>query len=264
MPIADLGDVRIRYNLTGHSGPVLVLSNSLGTDYTMWDRQMSALSRHFRILRYDTRGHGGSSVPPGEYTVEQLGGDVLTLLDSLKLDRVDFCGLSMGGTTGMWLGINAPERIDRLVLCNTAAKIGTPDNWATRIHTVRKEGMKPVASAVIERWFTPEFRTAYPEKIAPAQKMLESAPPDGYASNCAAVRDADFRETVSRIQSRTLVIYGSRDPAISVADAQFLVDQIPGARGVELSCSHLSNVEQADAFNQAVTEFLLSRGANHG
>lgn len=258
MPIADLGDVRIRYELTGHTGPVLVLSNSLGTDYSMWDPQMAHLSRHFRVLRYDTRGHGGSSVTPGDYTIEQLGRDVLTLLDSLGMDRVDFCGLSMGGTTGMWLGINAPERIDRLVLCNTAAKIGNPETWAARIATVRKEGMKPVAAAVVERWFTPEFRAGHAEQVAPAQRMLESAPPEGYAANCAAVRDADFRETVSRIQSRTLVIYGARDPAIPVADAQFLVSQIPGAKGVELHASHLSNIEQPEAFNQALTGFLAS------
>ena len=258
MPIADLGDVRIHYELIGHSGPVLVLSNSLGTNYAMWDPQIPALSKHFRLLRYDTRGHGGSSVTPGEYTIEQLGQDVLTLLDSLNLDRVDFCGLSMGGTTGMWLGINAPERVDRLVLCNTAAKIGNPDTWNARIATVRENGMNPVATAVIERWFTPEFRAAHPEQVAPARKMLENAPPDGYASNCAAVRDADFRETVFRIQPRTLVIYGAKDPAIPVADAQFLVSQIPGASGVELNTSHLSNVEQPDAFNQALTNFLLS------
>jgi len=258
MPIADLGDVRIRYELTSHAGPVLVFSNSLGTDYSMWDPQVAYLSRRFRILRYDTRGHGGSSVTPGDYTIEQLGRDVLTLLDSLDIDRVDFCGLSMGGSTGMWLGINAPERVDRLVLCNTAAKIGNPDVWKARIDTVRKDGMKPVAAAVIERWFTPEFRAAHPEKVVPAQQMLEGSPPDGYASNCAAVRDSDFRATLGRIQSRTLVIYGAKDPVIPVADAQFLVDQIPGAKGVELNASHLSNVEQDDAFNQALNEFLLS------
>ena len=258
MPLADLGDVRIRYEFTGHSGPVLVLSNSLGTNYSMWDSQVALLTCHFRVLRYDTRGHGGSSVTPGEYTIEQLGRDVLTLLDSLSLDRVDFCGLSMGGATGMWLGINAPERIDRLVLCNTAAKIGNPDTWNARIATVRNDGMKPVAAAVIERWFTPQFRAAHPEQVARAQKMLEDAPPDGYVSNCAAVRDADFRGLLPRIQSRTLVIYGAKDPAIPVADAQFLVSQIPGAKGKELNSSHLSNVEQADAFNQALSEFLWS------
>jgi len=257
MPFADLGDVRIHYELTGHARPVLVLSNSLGTNYSMWDPQMAELSRHFRILRYDTRGHGGSSVTPGDYTIPQLGGDVLALLDSLGLDRVDFCGLSMGGTTGMWLGIHAAERIDRLVLCNTAAKIGNPDVWAARIATARNDGMKPVAAAVIERWFTPEFRAAHPEKVAPAQKMLEDSPPDGYASNCAAVRDADFRDTISRIQSRTLVIYGAKDPVIPIADVQFLVNQIPGSKSAELDASHLSNIEQADAFNHTLTDFLL-------
>jgi len=258
MPFANLGDVRIRYELTGDARSVLVLSNSLGTDYSMWDPQVAALARHFRILRYDTRGHGGSSVPPGDYTVEQLGRDVLTLLDTLALDRVDFCGLSMGGSTGMWLGINAPERVDRLVLCNTAAKIGTLETWNARIATVRKDGMKPVAATVIERWFTPEFRAAHPETVATTRKMLENSPPEGYISNCAAVRDLDFRDTASRIQPRALVMYGSKDPAIPVSDAHFLISQIPGSRGVELNASHLSNVEQAEAFTQALMEFLRS------
>lgn len=256
MPFADLGDLRIRYELTGSAGPVLVFSNSLGTDYSMWDPQMAHLSRHFRILRYDTRGHGGSSATPGDYTIEQLGGDALALLDSLDLDRVDFCGLSMGGTTGMWLGIHAPERFDRLVLCNTAAKIGSPETWNARIATVRRDGMKPVAAAVIERWFTPEFRAKHPEQVAPAQRMLENSPPDGYASCCAAIRDADLRDLVSRIQSRTLVIYGAKDPVANAADAQFLVSQIAGSRSAELNASHLSNVEQADAFTEAVSSFL--------
>ena len=258
MPFADLGDMRIRYELTGSARPVLVFSNSLGTDYSMWDPQMAHLSRHFRILRYDTRGHGGSSVTPGDYTIEQLGGDVIALLDALDLDRVDFCGLSMGGTTGMWLGIHAPERFDRIVLCSTAAKIGSPETWNSRVATVRKDGMKPVAAAVIERWFTPEFRASHPEKVAPVQRMLENSPPDGYASCCAAIRDADLRELVSRIQSRTLVIFGAKDPVASAADAQFLVSQIQGSKIAELNASHLSNVEQAEQFTQAVSQFLSS------
>ena len=256
MPFIDLPGVRVRYELTGSTGPVLVFSNSLGTNHTMWNPQATELSKYFRILRYDTRGHGESSVTPGDYTIEQLARDVLAMLDALDLHRVSFCGLSMGGSIGMWLGIHAPERLDRLVLCNTAAKIGTADTWKARIAMVHNEGMKPVAAAVIERWFTPEFRAAEPEQVAWTRQMLETSPPDGYASNCAAVRDADFRGAVARIALPTIVIYGGKDPVISVADAQYLVDRIPGSKGVELDASHLSNVEQADAFTRALLSFL--------
>jgi 3-oxoadipate enol-lactonase len=165
--VVDVGELRTHYALTGDQEPVLVFSNSLGTDFSMWDPQMEELQRRFRILRYDTRGHGQSSVTPGDYTIEQLGRDVLGLLDSLRLDRVHFCGLSMGGMIGMWLGIHAPTRLHRLVLCNTAARIGTKEMWNARIATVRRDGMKSVAAAVIERWFTPEFRASFPEKGGP-------------------------------------------------------------------------------------------------
>ena len=248
MPFIDIGDFRTHYELSGAGDSVLLFSNSLGTDYSMWEPQMSALAREFRILRYDTRGHGQSSAAPGEYTIEQLGRDVLALLDALSIERVHFCGLSMGGMIGMWLGVNAPERLRRLVLCNTAARIGTPAAWNARIATVRREGMKTVAAAVIERWFTPEFRALHPKKVAPAQRMLENSPPDGYAACCAAVRDMDQRETIGTIPVPTLVIYGGQDPVIPNSDALFLKERIPGAEAVELQAAHLSNVEQADAF----------------
>jgi len=261
MTIVELGELRVgelrtHYALTGDKDPVLVFSNSLGTDFSMWDPQMAALSRRFRILRYDTRGHGQSSVTPGDYTIEQLGRDVLGLLDALHLDRVHFCGLSMGGMIGMWLGIHAPERLHRLVLCNTAARIGTKEMWNARIATVHEDGMKHVAAAVIERWFTPEFRGSSPEKVAPAQRMIENAPPEGYAACCAAIRDMDQRERVAQIKAPTLVIYGANDPVTPAAEAHFLTGKIPGAAEVELAAAHLSNVEQADAFTEAVSQFF--------
>jgi|HubBroStandDraft_1064217.scaffolds.fasta_scaffold00049_26 3-oxoadipate enol-lactonase len=251
-----VGELRTHYALTGDREPVLVFSNSLGTDFSMWDPQMAELQGRFRILRYDTRGHGQSSVTPADYTIEELGRDVLGLLDSLRIERVHFCGLSMGGMIGMWLGINAPNRLHRLVLCNTAARIGTEDVWDARIATVRNDGMKRVAAAVIERWFTPEFRASFPEKVAPAQRMLENAPPEGYAACCAAIRDMDQREAVAQIKAPTLVIYGASDPVIPASDAHFLTARIPGAIEVELAAAHLSNVEQADAFTEAVSHFL--------
>jgi 3-oxoadipate enol-lactonase len=256
MPFVDVGELRTHYELTGDKEPVLVLSNSLGTDLSMWDPQLAELQRRFRILRYDTRGQGQSSVTPGDYTIEQLGRDALALLDSLRLDRVHFCGLSMGGMIGMWLAIHAPSRLHRLVLSNTAARIGTKEMWNARIATVRKDGMKFVAAAVIERWFTPEFRASSAEKVARARQMLEDSPPEGYAASCAAIRDMDQREAVAQIDVPTLVIYGGSDPVMPAAEAHFLTEQIRGSVEVELAAAHLSNVEQAEAFTEAVSEFL--------
>lgn len=256
MPFVDSGGVQTCYELTGGDRPLLVLSNSLGTSFSMWDAQIPQLEQYFRILRYDTRGQGRSSVTPGDYTIEQLGRDVLGLLDALGLERVHFCGLSMGGMIGIWLGVHAPGRLHRLVLCNTAARIGSKEVWNARIATVRKEGMRPVAAAVIERWFTPEFRAASPQKVTQAQQMLENSPPEGYAASCAAIRDIDQCDTVSGITAPTLVIYGGKDPVAPAADTQFLVDQIRGAVSIELNAAHLSNVEQPETFTEAVISFL--------
>ena len=256
MPFVDCGGVQTCYEMSGDDRPVLVLSNSLGTNLSMWDPQMPQLEQHFRILRYDTRGHGRSSVAPGDYTIEQMGRDVLGLLDALRLERVYFCGLSMGGMIGIWLGIYAADRLHRLVLCNTAARIGTREMWNARIAALRRDGMRSVASAVIERWFTPEFRAASPKKVAHAQQMLENSPAEGYAASCAAIRDMDQCDSVGRIAAPTLVIRGAKDPVTPAADAQFLVNQIRGAASVELNAAHLSNVEQPEAFTEAVISFL--------
>jgi 3-oxoadipate enol-lactonase len=257
MPFIDVGELKTHYALTGSRQPVLVLSNSLGTYFSLWDPQMAELQQRFRILRYDTRGHGKSPATPSEYTIEQLGRDLLGLLDSLALDRVHFCGLSLGGMIGIWLGIHTPGRLNRLVLSNTAARIGTKEMWNARIATVRKDGMKSVAATVIERWFTPGFRASFPEKVAQAQQMLEQTPPEGYAACCAAIRDMDQRDAVARIKIPTLVIYGGSDSVIPLSDAHFLAEQISGAKELELSAAHLSNVEQPDAFTQAVSNFIF-------
>ena len=257
MPFAEIKGFRTHYTLAGAAGaPVLVFSNSLGTNLSMWNPQLPVFEKHFRVLRYDTRGHGQSSVTPGPYSIKQLGKDVLALLDILHLERVHFCGLSMGGMIGMWLGMNAPERLNRLVLCNTGAKIGTVEGWKTRIETVRKGGMKPVAAGVIERWFTPAFRAKASEEIAAIQDILENTNAEGYVANCAAVRDFDAREAISAIRVPTLVIAGAQDPATPPADGRFLAEKINGARYVELSAAHLSNIEDRDRFNQEVSAFL--------
>ena len=257
MPFVEIGDFRAHYALSGPAGaPVLVLSNSLGTNFSLWDPQLPEFEKHLRVLRYHTRGHGQSSVTAGPYRIEQLGRDVLHVLDRLSLERVHFCGLSLGGMIGMWLGINAPERLRRIVLCNTAARIGTAELWNARIDAVRKGGMKSIAPAVIERWFTPSFRAAASETVALTQRMIEATPPEGYIACCGAIRDMDQRETISSISVPTLVICGAKDPATPPSEGQFLADRIRGARQVELPAAHLSNVEAAGQFSSEVLRFL--------
>ncbi len=257
MPFAESNGARLNYRFDGPvDAPVLVLSNSLGTNLSMWDPQIPALAAQFRVLRYDTRGHGQSSVTPGPYSITQLGRDVVGLLDAVGIERAHFCGLSMGGVTGMWLGIYAPERINRLVLCNTAAKIGSTEMWNTRIDTVRTNGLSAVAETQAQRWFTPAFIAKAPDVIAATRQMIASTSPEGYAANCGAIRDMDQRETISRIGARTLVIGGLHDPVISAADLRYLVDTIPGAKLVELDASHLSNVEAPVEFTKALLNFL--------
>ena len=259
MPFLEIGDFRGHYSFSERPGaPVLVLSNSLGTNYSMWDPQIPEFEKHLGVLRYDTRGHGQSSVTPGPYRIEQLGRDVLHLLDRLNLDRVHFCGLSMGGMIGMWLGVNAPERLGKLVLCNTAARIGNAETWNARIDAVSKGGMKSVAPAIIERWFTPAFRAAARESVALAQRMIEASPPDGYSACCAAIRDMDQRDNISSIRVPTLVISGTKDPVTTSADGQFLVDRISHARHLELPTAHLSNIEAPNQFSSQVIGFLAA------
>ncbi|MFY9731193.1 MAG: 3-oxoadipate enol-lactonase [Candidatus Acidiferrales bacterium] len=257
MPFAESNGARLNYRFDGPAdAPVLVLSNSLGTNLSMWDPQIPALVERFRVLRYDTRGHGQSSVTPGPYSMSQLGRDVVELLDAVGIERAHFCGLSMGGVTGMWLGVYAPQRISRLVLCNTAAKIGSTEMWNARIETVRTNGLSAVAETQAQRWFTPTFIAKVPDVIAATRQMIASTSPEGYAANCGAIRDMDQRETISRIRARTLVIGGLHDPVISAADLRYLVDTIPGAKLVELDASHLSNVEAPVEFTKALLNFL--------
>jgi len=248
---------KIHYALEGGSGnPVVVLSNSLGTNLHMWDAQVPGLLKFFRVLQYDTRGHGESSVTPGPYSIEQLAKDVLGLADALKIEQFHFCGLSMGGMIGMWLAVNAAQRLKKLALSSTAAKIATAEMWNARIVTVRRDGMKAVATAAMERWFSAPFRQTEPSIVAKIQKTMEETSPEGYAANCAAVRDFDFRERLHLIHAPTLVISGTHDPATPPADGQFLAKNIPGARYVELNAAHLSNVEQVEPFTREVADFL--------
>jgi 3-oxoadipate enol-lactonase len=260
MPAVTLADGDLNYLLEGPAGaPVLVLSNSLGTDLHMWDAQIPAFTQHFQVLRYDTRGHGESLVSEGPYSIEQLGGDVLALLDALDIAKASFCGLSMGGLIGQWLAINAPERIQRLVLCNTAAKIGSPEVWNPRIDTVLAGGaqsMRDLRDASISRWFTPDFAESQPAQVEPIVGMLAQTSPEGYAANCAAVRDADYREQLGTISAPTLIVCGSGDPVTTTEHGRFMQERIRGAELVEFHAAHLSNVQAGDAFSQRVLDFL--------
>ena len=260
MPTARLADVTLHYEIDGDAAaPPLILSNSLGTTLEMWEPQMPALAPRFRVIRYDSRGHGQSTAPPGPYTLEQVANDALNLLDALKVVRAHFCGLSMGGVVGMWLGIHAPQRIDRLVLANTAAKIGTADMWNARIDAARKGGMASIASAVFARWFSAPLLEAPTPIIARMRATFTGLSAEGYVASCAAVRDMDQRHLVGRIRAPTLVIAGTEDQATPAADGRFIAEQVPKARYVELPAAHLSNVQAAPAFTQALMQFLTGR-----
>jgi len=257
MPFVDVNGARLHYRIDGpESAPALVFCNSLGTDHTMWDPQVPASAGRYRVLRYDRRGHGASAVTPGPYTIEQLGRDVLGLLDHLGIDRVRFCGLSLGGMTGMWLGTHAGNRIERLVLCNTAAQIGSPDPWNARIEAVRKGGMAAIESGVLARWFTPGFLARPTPMLGRMRETLLQLSPEGYAACCAAVRDMDQRESITRITAPTLVVAGTHDAATPPAAGQFIARQIRGAQYVELDAAHISNVEAADRFTEQVLRFV--------
>jgi 3-oxoadipate enol-lactonase len=257
MPVAHINGAHIHYDLTSHGkAPVLVLSNSLGTNFFMWDAQLPALTKHFRVLRYDTRGHGQSEVTPGPYSFDQLGRDVLALADAADVQTFSFCGLSMGGVIGMWLGIHAPERVQKLVLCSTAAKIGNADTWNARIAAIRKDGPKSISSGTMDRWFTRGFRENSPQEVERIRHMVESTSTEGYVACCEALREADFREGIAKIHTPTLVISGTHDVATTPHDGKFIAGGIPGARFVELDAAHLSNIEQSERFTQEVYDFL--------
>jgi 3-oxoadipate enol-lactonase len=245
------------YRLNGaQDAPVLLLSNSLGTSMAMWDPQLAGLTCDFRVLRYDQRGHGRSDAPPGGYSIDRLGRDVIELLDALDIAQVDFCGLSLGGMIGQWLGIREPRRLRRLILANTSSFMGPPASWDARIALVLREGMGPLAQASCDRWFTSAFSAASPEAIAPIGAMLAEVSPQGYSGTCAAIRDMDMRRTVPLIEMPTLVIGGTLDPATPPAHSEALTRAIMGAELVMLNAAHLSNVEQPERFERAMLGFL--------
>ena len=258
MPFTTVNQVRVFYRLEGRASlPLLVLSHSIGTDHGMWEPQMEDLLSRFRVLRYDTRGHGASDTPPGEYSVEQLGRDVLGLIEALKLSRFAFCGLSLGGTIGQWIALHAPELLTGLVLANTSPRLGTAEGWNSRIAAVRQGGMASIVEMAMQRFFSPETiaqSSAYFESI---RSVFLGTDANGYVGCCAALRDFDFNNSLQKIKTPTLVAVGERDVSTPWSgNGEILAQRIPGARVVRLAAAHLSNLEAPRSFTAAVCEFL--------
>jgi 3-oxoadipate enol-lactonase len=241
--------------------PALVLSNSLGSDLAIWDPQVEALSERFRVIRYDTRGHGASPAPPGPYELADLGGDVLELLDHLGIERASICGVSLGAMTAMWLGIHAPERVEALVLCCTSAHLPPAAAWADRAATVRAAGStEPVAEAVLARWLTPAGLAADPARAARLRAMLLATPAEGYAACCGVIERLDLRDDLASIAAPTVAIAGAQDPATPPSHLEAIAAAIPGAQ-LELldGAAHLANVERPDAVNRLILEHCGGR-----
>ena len=265
MPYAELTHVRLHYRLEGREDlPLLVLVHSLGTDLTMWNDVAPVLTARHRILRYDLRGHGLSSVPAGAYTIADLSQDLLELLELLKVDRCDVCGLSIGGQVAMWLGAHAPRKFSRLIMANTAARIGTVEGWNERITRVRNEGLNGVADEAMDRWFTDAFRQRAAVRVAEMRNQLAATPIEGYVAGCAALRDSDLSALLPLIEAPVLVICGASDPVTTTGNGRSLAGAIRRASLIELDAAHISAVEQSALFSSAALDFFNSEGADHG
>ena len=258
MPTASVNGIDLNYRIDGREGaPWLLFSNSLGTNLGMWDGQIEPLSRHFRIVRYDSRGHGASSAPDEDYTIELLGRDALGLLDHLEIDKTFYCGLSKGGMVGQWLGANAGGRLEKLILSNTSSYMEPKEIWNERIATARTEGMEALVDLVVQRWFTPGFIEGNAAEIARVRDMILTSPGHGYAGCCAAIRDMDQRGILPSIAVPTMVIVGAEDPATVPAAGELIAESIPGARlHVIENAAHLSNVEQPAQYLAAMSDFF--------
>ena len=259
MPTLKRGDARLNYVLEGVAGaPIVMLSNSLSSRLSMWEGQVPALlAAGFRVLRYDTRGHGQSSAPAGPYSIAMLADDALAVMDAAQAERVHFCGLSLGGMTGQWLGTHHAARLHTLTLCATAAYIGPPTVWAERIALVEQGGMAAVAEATVNRWFTAHGQQRLPNAIADIRTGILATPTAGYIGCGHAIMAMDQRESITAIRTPTHVMVGADDPSTPVSASEFLQQQIPGAALTVIPDSmHLFNVEQAAAFNAALLSFL--------
>lgn len=258
MPFAPVEGGQIHYRLDGKEGlPVLVLSNSLGTNLSLWDAQIPSFTQHFQVLRYDSYGHGESTFSAGEYKIDMLSKDVIKLIDHLGLATIHFYELSVSGLVGQWLALNAGKRLTKVVLCNTAARIGNLEGWNARIAAVDKGGISSISEAILERWFTGPFHERECPTVDRFRKMLEATPPDSYIATCAAIRNADFRSDISKIRVKTLVVTGTQDKGTPPEDGRYLAERILGSRYIELGAAHLSNVESPQQFLEAVLKFLV-------
>ena len=257
MPTFTSNDAQINYQTFGDaSKPALVFSNSLGTKFSMWQPQLDALKKDFYMICYDTRGHGQSSAPQGPYSIELLGEDVIHLMDNLHIDKANFCGISMGGLTGQWLAINHPERFEHVIVAKTAAPIGQEQAWLDRSTLVREEGLRPIAATAASRWFTDPFIQSQATIVETLSNDLGASSAEGYASCCEALAKADLREKLESIHVPLLVIAGRKDPVTTVSDAQYMVNHIRSSALFEIDASHISNIEQPKAFNQAILDFI--------
>ena len=259
MNIAANG-ITINYQLDGpEDAPVLVLSNSLATSLAMWNDQVERLRDRFRILRYDNRGHGATPVTAGPYTIGLLGQDLLGLLDALGIEKVSFCGLSKGGMVGQWLGINAPHRLDKLVVSNTASYFPNKEMWRDRIDMATNQGIPAIAEASIGRWFTPGYleRADTEPTVSFVRDFILETDRDGYLASSVAIRDMDFRDELKQIPVPTMVVIGEKDPATIPEYGELIAASIPGATTfVVPDAAHLSNIEQPDIYTRALVDFL--------
>jgi 3-oxoadipate enol-lactonase/4-carboxymuconolactone decarboxylase len=264
LPFATVRNTRMFYRLQGNAGrPVLILSHSIGTDHSMWDLQVADLLPHFQVLRYDTRGHGASDAPAGEYSVEMLGSDILGLADTLGISQFAFCGLSMGGAIGQWVAAHTPERVTHLVLANTSSQFVPRANWEARIAAVLKGGMPAIVDVAMPRFFRPETLAKKNPHAASIRSVLLGTDPVGYRGCCAALRDIDHGDLLPKIKAPTLVIVGDRDVSTPWSGhGERLVLGIPGAKVLHLVAAHLSNIERPRSFTTALLEFLLPSHAS--
>lgn len=257
MPEIERVGCRIWYESDGaRDAPALLLLNSLGATIDMWAPQLPALGASRRIIRFDYRGHGRSGTSPGPYPLDLLGRDALAVLDAAGAPSAAVCGISLGGMIAMWLGCYAAERVERLVLTATGAKIGTDAGWNDRIAAVMAAGPEAIATAVLSRWFTAGFRDRSPEVVAPVAAALGRCSAEGYAGCAAAVRDADLRDAIGGIRVPTLVVTGTFDESTPPALGNAVAAAIPGATLIDLPAAHLVNLEAADAYTSAVEGFL--------
>ena len=257
MPETNADGCGLSWSVDGPAdAPALLLLNALGTTVDLWRTQIDRLAAAFRVIRFDTRGHGASEAPPGPYALDRLGHDALAVLDAAGARRAHVCGVSLGGQTALWLAIHAPERVTGVVAANTGARIGTTALWNQRIRDAQTLGMQALVEPAITRWFTPRFRRTHPETVDRFRTMLRACSPTGYAGCCAALRDADLRAELHRIERPTLVVVGADDYATPPAAGRAICDQVAGAELLALDAAHLANVERADAFAAGVLAFL--------